>query len=65
MIYTDDPIADAENYADEHEEALEKMPVCESCGEHIQDEYAYYINDEWICEECLKSEYRREVKPEW
>lgn len=29
-------------------------PVCAYCGEHIQEEEALYLNDEWICEECVK-----------
>ena len=33
-------------------EALERMPVCECCGEHIQTETAFYYNDQWFCIEC-------------
>jgi formylmethanofuran dehydrogenase subunit E len=47
---------------DQHKQ-LEQLPVCEDCGEHIQDETAFYINGEWICESCMDS-YRREVLPE-
>ena len=42
---------------------LEERPVCADCGEHIQDERAYYINGEWICQNCM-STYEREVQPE-
>lgn len=42
---------------------LEQLPVCEDCGEHIQDETAFYINGEWICHDCMSS-YEREVLPE-
>jgi len=49
----------------EQERQLQQLPVCEHCGERIQDEYAYYIEDTWICEECLKDNFRREVVPEW
>ena len=45
----------------EQEEALEKLPVCDCCGERIQDEYYYDIDGEILCEECLKDRYRREV----
>ena len=45
----------------EQEAQLEKLPECSECGEHIQDEEAYYINGEWICERCMDS-YKREVQ---
>jgi formylmethanofuran dehydrogenase subunit E len=47
----------------EQEFELSKRPVCVDCGEPIQDEEAYYINNEWICEDCMEC-YRREVLPE-
>ena len=63
MYYSGDPLADFDRYeADQHKQ-LEQLPVCEDCGEHIQDETAFYINGEWICESCMDS-YRREVLPE-
>ena len=64
MCWTDDPIADFERYDAAQEAKLERLPVCEECGEPIQDDYAYYINDIWICESCMKANYRREVVPE-
>lgn len=45
----------------EQEAELEKLPVCDCCGERIQDEYYYDIDGEILCEECLKDRYRREV----
>ena len=48
----------------EKEEQLKKLPQCSECHEHIQDDFAYYINGEWICENCMDS-YKREVQPEW
>ena len=44
-------------------EWVERRPRCADCENPIQDEFAYYINGEWICDECLSS-YRREVLPE-
>lgn len=40
---------------------LAKRPVCAKCGEPIQDEYAYDINDDGqlFCEEC-KDEWLEE-----
>ena len=45
----------------EQEAKLENLPVCDCCGERIQDEYYYDIDGEILCEECLKENYRREV----
>ena len=63
MFCTDDPIRDFEKHDAEQNRWLEKMPVCADCGEHIQDETAFYINGEWICKSCMDS-YEREVLPE-
>ena len=59
-MWTDDPIRDFERYEAEQEEKLEKLPVCDDCGEPIQDEYYYDINGFIICPDCLK-EYKCEV----
>lgn len=40
-------------------QALAKLQVCAYCGEPIQDDFYYEINDEPICEECLKAHYRK------
>lgn len=47
----------------QQEKALSERPVCADCDQHIQDEEAYYINGEYICESCMDS-YKREVQPE-
>ena len=52
MFYTDDPTADFEVYDAEQERKLDKLPVCECCGEPIQQEKAIYYNDQWCCEDC-------------
>jgi len=36
----------------EQEEQLKKLPVCDRCGEPIQQEKAVYYNDQWVCEDC-------------
>lgn len=59
--WTDDPIADFERHDAEQEAKLERLPECSECGHPIQDDYAYYINGEWICERCMKENYRRAV----
>ena len=45
----------------EQEQWFARLPICADCDNPIQDEYAYYINGEWICENCMDS-YKREVE---
>lgn len=52
MSITSDPVKDYERYAAEQERELQKLPVCECCGEPIQQEKAVYYNDQWICKDC-------------
>lgn len=52
MSYTDDPIADFERWDSEQQRKLQKLPVCECCGEPIQQERAVYYNNQWCCEDC-------------
>ena len=44
----------------EMERRRARLPQCDYCGEHIQDEYYYEINGEYICEECLNEHFRKE-----
>lgn len=46
----------------EQEAMLDNLPECAECGCKIQDEYLYEINDEYICEECLKDNHRKLVE---
>lgn len=32
---------------------LESRPVCDRCGEHIQDEYGYKVDGETLCPDCF------------
>ena len=61
MMWTDDPHKDFARWDAEQEEALERLPKCCECGEPIVDDYCYYINDEYICEDCLNLCYRVET----
>lgn len=61
MYYTDNPLADFDRWCDEQNEKLKKLPVCSVCGEHIQDDHYYLINDENICPDCLENEFRKEI----
>lgn len=55
MIFTDDPIADFNAYDREQQEKLDKLPCCSMCKNPIQDDSAYYINDEWVCSDCISN----------
>lgn len=63
MYYSNDPLADFDRWDTEQNKHLAQLPVCADCDEPIQDESAYYINGEWICESCMDA-YRRDVQPE-
>ena len=56
---TGDPLEDFNRLDREQAEYLESLPVCSICGEPIQDEHLYLINDEFVCPECLDSEFRK------
>ena len=49
------------DYEEEQAKELEKYPKCSVCGEYITDEYYFDINDEFMCEECLKDNFRKSV----
>lgn len=57
MFRSDDPARDAERYMDYLDQKRERRPVCDCCGEHIQDEEAlHYVTNEidiWLCLECI------------
>ena len=61
MFYSDDPVRDYERYCAEQDRELAKLPVCCECDEHIQEEYCYEVNDEYICTSCLIKNHRKWV----
>lgn len=56
-----DPLADFDRYEWRKEDELKKRPVCTECGEHIQDDVAYYFGGTWVCEECM-NRHRRYIE---
>ena len=58
MCYVPDPLDHWLEHDRQREEELNKLPVCDSCGEHIQEEYCYVINDDYICESCMEENKR-------
>ena len=61
-MWTDDPVRDAERYIDQQEEWLARRPICSDCGEYIQDDHYYSMNDEPICPTCMENHYRKEIE---
>ena len=58
MFRSDNPVRDAERYMDYLDQKLARRPVCDCCGEHIQDNEAlHYVTnkmDIWLCLECIE-----------
>lgn len=46
----------------EMERRLARRPLCSICDNHIQDEEAYLINGEVICQECLNRDFKINVE---
>lgn len=61
MFYTDDPLADFHRYDAEQQNKLNNLPRCSECNEPIQDEFCYEVNDELICDECMRKNHRKSV----
>lgn len=61
MFYSDDPIADFERHDAKQQSELEKLPRCSECDEPIQDDFCYEINDELICDNCMRDNHRKSV----
>lgn len=59
MYRTDDPLADFDRWEEEKEAAIELLPRCDYCNEHIQGDYCFDINGEVICEDCLFRHFRK------
>ena len=62
MCYIPDYLDHWSEHNRQKEEKLHQLPKCEYCGQHIQDEYCFEINDEIICEGCLKDNFRKSTE---
>lgn len=49
-------------HEEEQNRFADRLPRCEICGEQIHDRYLYLINDETICQACLKREFRKKTE---
>lgn len=43
----------------QQEAELQTLPVCCECGEHIQTDELFEINDELICPQCMIDNHRK------
>lgn len=57
-----DPLDDFDRHDREQAKEIAKLPVCEICGEAIQGEHLYLINDEFVCQECLERDFRKRTE---
>ncbi len=62
MPYTDDPVADAEAFIEKLERELEKLPLCDYCGERIDEDYYFDIDGEFYHEKCLCDQFRKSTE---
>lgn len=51
--WTDDPVKDAERYMEYLEEEAEQLPVCDLCGERIEEDHYYEFQGDIICPDCM------------
>ena len=47
-----------EQHDAKQQEALSKRPVCSCCGDPIQDEYFFLIQESPVCDICLNNIFR-------
>lgn len=53
-MYVPDNLDQFNIHSQEQEESLEKNPKCSWCDNRIQEEHCYSIEDELVCEDCIK-----------
>ena len=63
-MWTTDPVWDAECYAAEQDRLTDRRPVCDCCGESIQEDRALHYKGVWLCGECVSNneEYIEEAR---
>lgn len=61
-MFTDDPIADYDRYCAAQARYERTLPVCGQCGHPIQDDKLYYINDVFICLECMETDFKKDTE---
>lgn len=59
-MITEDPLLDFLRWDRAQAKWIAQRPVCADCGEPIQDDHYYLINDEAICPNCIEA-YRHSI----
>lgn len=62
MFYIPDYCDRWEQHDRQKEKELDMLPKCCECGEAIQSEYCFEINDEFVCERCLIENHRKNTE---
>lgn len=59
-----DPLDDFDYLDRRQAEAEARLPVCEDkkCHKRIDEDFYYEIDNEILCEECMKRRYRRSTE---
>jgi hypothetical protein len=57
-----DPDRDFDRYDRQMSQLEAKLPQCEKCGRPIHDDIYFEIDNEILCEECMKDLFRRPVE---
>lgn len=61
-LITDDPVRDAQAADDDFQRWLKTRPICEWCGEPIQEDCALELEDGYMCAQCMSD--RIKIIPE-
>lgn len=64
VIYSDNPVKDFERFDSIQADELSKLPICNCCGEPIQQDKAIYYNDQWVCREC-ESDFWMDIRDDF
>ena len=60
MYRTDNPARDYDRYAARMQQALDCLPRCFECGEAIQTDEYYELDDgKYLCPACLDENHKR------
>lgn len=59
---TDDPVSDFYRYDALMADREAKLPHCEKCGEPIDDDVYFEIDNEILCEKCMHDRYARSTE---
>ena len=62
--YVPDPADYFAAYDREMQRKLDRLPVCDKCGEAIQDEYLFEDDDGCFCEYCWEKHVIKKIQKE-